>query len=226
MIHVRKNIERVPAEIVEAFKGQAAATIHEAQGKKGYIDCKIKPIKKGLKICGPAFTVTCPPGDNMMIHKALERAQPGDVIVANCGGEPGYEWGYFGDLMCTSAIARQLGGLAIDGCVRDSAEMAESGFPIFARGFCIRGTGKGQLGIINYPMVFGGIMVEPGDLIVGDDDGLVLVKKADAEETLKKTLARVEAEIVKAETLATGVSSVEYNKFGPMFEKAGLVEEE
>ena len=107
MIHVRTSIERPSVEIIEAFREYASATIYEASGRKGYIDCSIKAISKGMKICGPAFTVQSAPGDNMMLHKALEKAQPGDIIVANVGGAP--EYGYFGDLMATSAAAKQVG---------------------------------------------------------------------------------------------------------------------
>ena len=223
MVHVLSKFERPPADIVEAFKGLATATIHEASGRKGYISCRIKPIAKGMKLCGVAFTVQCAPGDNMMLHKALERAKPGDVLVATTGGAE--EYGYFGDLMCTSGIARKVAGLAIEGCIRDSEEIAEKGFPVFSTGLSIRGTGKGTLGLVNYPTMFGGICVNPGDLIVGDDDGLVLVRREDCGEVLKKSLERVAMEDGKAKTLASGVSSVEFNKFGPMFEKAGLVEE-
>jgi 4-hydroxy-4-methyl-2-oxoglutarate aldolase len=159
----------------------------------------------------------------MMLHKALEKAQPGDVIVCTVGGWE--EWGYFGDLMAGSAIARKVAGLCIEGCVRDSAEIIEKGFPIFSKGLSIRGTGKGGLGVINYPICFGGYSINPGDLIVGDDDGLGCVRREEAAEVLEKTQARVDAEVKKAATLATGVSSVEFNKFGPKFEAAGCVEE-
>lgn len=224
MIHVRTKIERPSPELVAKFAKHATATIHEASGRKGYISYRIKPIAKGLKICGPAFTCQCAPGDNMMLHKALERAQPGDVIVATVGGAEDY--GYFGDLMATSALARKVAGLAIEGCIRDSAEIVEAGFPIFSTGLCIRGSGKGTLGLINYPIIFGGCYIEPGDLIVGDDDGMVAVKRADCEAVLAKTDDRVSKEDAKAKTLAGGVSSVEFNKFGPLFEQAGLVEEQ
>jgi 4-hydroxy-4-methyl-2-oxoglutarate aldolase len=223
MVHVRKSIERPSREIVEAFSKQASATVHEASGRKGPVASAIKPISKGIKICGPAFTVQCMPGDNLMLHKALELAQPGDVIVATTNG--GYEYGYWGGLMATSAMARKLGGLAIDGCIRDSEEIIDMGFPIFARGFAIRGTVKNTLGLINYPTVFGGIMVEPGDLILGDDDGMVVVKRNECEEVLEKTLKRVKAEEEKTKILATGISSVEYNKLTEVFARLGLVEE-
>ncbi len=223
MIHVITNIQRPSSDLIKAFSSLAAATIHEASGRKGYVDCAIKPINRGIRICGPAFTVQCAPGDNIMLHKALERAQPGDVIVASVGG--GYDYGYFGNLMATSAIAKGLGGLCIDGCIRDGAEIIASGFPVFARGFCIRGTGKGTLGLVNYPTVFGEQTVFPGDLIMGDDDGLVIVRREECQAVLEKSRSRVENEIVKEATLKTGISSVTFNKFGPIFEAAGLVEE-
>jgi 4-hydroxy-4-methyl-2-oxoglutarate aldolase len=223
MIHVITNIQRPSPEIIKAFTGLASATIHEASGRKGYVDCAIKPINRGIQICGPAFTVQCAAGDNIMLHKALERAQPGDVIVANVGGA--YDYGYFGNLMATSAIAKGLGGLCIDGCIRDSEEIIGSGFPIFARGFCIRGTGKGTLGLVNYPTIFGEQTVFPGDLILGDDDGLVIVRREECSEVLEKSRSRIENEKVKEATLKTGISSVTFNKFGPIFDAAGLIEE-
>ncbi|RKL64410.1 4-carboxy-4-hydroxy-2-oxoadipate aldolase/oxaloacetate decarboxylase [Thermoanaerobacteraceae bacterium SP2] len=223
VVHVRKNIERPSQHIIEAFSKQASATVHEASGRKGAVACAIKPLTRGMKICGPALTVQCGPGDNLMLHKALEIAQPGDVIVATTNGA--YEYGYWGGLMAVSGMARKLGGLAIDGCVRDSSEIIKMGFPIFCRGISIRGTVKNTLGLINYPTVFGGIMVEPGDLILGDDDGLVVVRRSECEEVLEKTLKRVKAEEEKTKVLETGVSSVEYNKLTEVFTKLGLVEE-
>jgi 4-hydroxy-4-methyl-2-oxoglutarate aldolase len=223
MIHVILNINRPSPEIIKGFSSMASATIHEASGRKGYIDNAIKPINKGLRVCGPAFTVQCAPGDNCMLHKALERAKPGDVLVASVGGA--FDYGYFGNLMATSAIARGLGGLCIDGCIRDSAEIIASGFPVFARGFAIRGTGKGTIGVINYPTVFGAQTIFPGDLIVGDDDGLVVVRLDEVESVLEKTRERVAKEIEKEAILKGGMSSVEFNKLGPVFDAAGLVEE-
>ncbi len=223
MIHVIKNIQRPSTDQIKSFSGLASATIHEASGRKGYVDCSIKPINRGIKICGPAFTVQCAKGDNIMLHKALECAEPGDVIVADVSGA--YDYGYFGELMATSALTKGLGGLCIDGCIRDSEDIIASGFPIFARGFCIRGTNKASLGLINHPTIFGGLTVFPGDLVIGDDDGLVVVKREECSEVLEKTLARIESEKVKAATLKTGVSSVAFNKLGPIFIAAGLKEE-
>jgi 4-hydroxy-4-methyl-2-oxoglutarate aldolase len=224
MVHVRKNFERPVPEIIEGFrKILASATVHEASGRKGFIASAIKPIAKGVKICGPALTVQCAAGDNGMLHKALEIAQPGDIIVADVGGD--YDWGYWGGLMAVSAVAKKLGGLAIDGCIRDSSEIIEMGFPVFCRGFAIRGTGKGAIGLVNYPIVFGKQTIEAGDLIIGDDDGMVSVKLKDCKEVLEKTIKRTNDEAEKAKVLKTGISSVQYNKLQPIFDSIGLVEE-
>lgn len=223
MIHVRKKIERVSPEIVAIFHDLASATVHEASGKKGSVDNDIKAIATGVKICGPALTVQCAPGDNLMLHKALEIAQPGDVIVVNVAGEYGY--GYWGGLMAVSAMSRGVAGLAIDGCVRDSSEIIEMGFPTFCRGFAIQGTVKNTLGLVNYPTVFGKVMVEPGDLILGDDDGIVIVKRSECKDVIEKTLKRINAENEKIAVLKTGVTSVEYNKLDKVFNTLGLKEE-
>ena len=154
MIHVITHIERTPKELADQFRGIGTATVHEASGRKGAVDHAIKPISRGVRLCGPAFTVQCHPGDNLMLHKAIERAQPGDILVASVQGY--YEAGYWGGLMATSAVARKIGGLAIDGSIRDSAEIIQMGFPIFCRGLCIRGTTKTVLGLVNHPILFGG----------------------------------------------------------------------
>ena len=223
MIHVITKIERPARELIDQFRGIGTATVHEASGKKGYVDCAIKPITKGVRICGPAFTVQCHPRDNLMLHKALERAQPGDILVASVGGY--HEAGYWGGLMATSAVARKLGGLAIDGCIRDSEEMIKMGFPIFCRGTCILGTTKSALGLVNHPTLFGGVMVNPGDLILGDDDGMVIVSREECNSVLENSLQRLENEKKKTIQLAAGVSSVEFNKLGKVFEFLGLEED-
>lgn len=127
--------------------------------------------------------------------------------------------------MATSAVARGLGGLAIDGCVRDSAEIIKMGFPIFCRGFCIKGTTKTVLGWINHPILFGGILVHPGDLILGDDDGMVVVRREECGTVLENSIQRIEAEKKKEQKLKSGTSSVELNKLEKVFEALGLVEE-
>lgn len=223
MIHVQTRIERPSIEVINRFRSHASATVYEASGRNGYIDSGIKPIASGMRLCGPAFTVQCPPGDNMMLHKALECAHPGDVLVVSVGGAERY--GYFGDMMAVSAHAKKLGGLVIEGCVRDGSDIAQLGFPVFSTGLCIRGTGKGTLGLINYPTIVGGLLVQPGDLILGDDDGLVLVRHEECVAVLEKTVQRVAKEKEKALLLANGVSSVSINHFESIFEAAGLIEE-
>jgi 4-hydroxy-4-methyl-2-oxoglutarate aldolase len=223
MIHVTTHIERPPKELIDQFRGIGTATVHEASGRKGAVDCAIKPIAREVRLCGPAFTVQCHPGDNLMLHKAIERAQPGDILVASVQGY--YEAGYWGGLMATSAVAKKIGGLAIDGSIRDSAEIIKMGFPIFCRGFCIRGTTKTVLGLINHPILFGGVFVHPGDLILGDDDGVVVVERMECESVLEKSIKRIEAEKTKAEKLRAGISSVELNQLEKVFKFLGLVED-
>jgi 4-hydroxy-4-methyl-2-oxoglutarate aldolase len=223
MIHVITEIKRAPKELMEPFREIGTATVHEASGRKGAIDCAIKPIARGVRLCGPAFTVQCHPGDNLMLHKAIERARPGDILVASVQGY--YEAGYWGGLMATSAVARKIGGLAIDGSIRDSAEITQMGFPIFCRGFCIRGTTKTVLGLINHPILFGGVLVHPGDLILGDDDGMVVVERMECEEVLKASIKRIDAEKTKAEKLRAGISGVELNQLEKVFKFLGLVED-
>ncbi|MBY8982837.1 MAG: 4-carboxy-4-hydroxy-2-oxoadipate aldolase/oxaloacetate decarboxylase [Candidatus Lokiarchaeota archaeon] len=223
MIHVITNIIRPSKEIIEKFRSVSVATVYEASGRKGFVSPKIKPIFRGMNLCGPAFTVQTAPGDNIMLHKALEKSQEGDVIVATVGDE--YDYGYWGDLMSVQAKAKKLGGLAIDGCIRDSEEIIEMKFPIFSRGASIRGTVKASLGLINYPINFGGTVVNPGDLILGDDDGMVVVRFQDCKEILAKSQERVQKEETKAKALMEGVTSVKYNKLDKIFESLGLIEE-
>jgi 4-hydroxy-4-methyl-2-oxoglutarate aldolase len=225
MIHVKKIAKKPSPDIVKQFAALSSATVHEASGRKGYVDYRIKSLAKGVKVCGPAFTIQCAPGDNIMLHKGLERAEPGDVLLVTVGGELTYGYGYMGGLMVTSALARKVGGLVIDGCVRDSEEIVEKGFPVFCRGTAIKGTAKATLGLINYPIDFGGMIVNPGDLILGDDDGLVVVACDECEAVLAKSLSRDAMEAEKSKVLEAGVSSVEFNKLGPVFESLGLKEE-
>jgi 4-hydroxy-4-methyl-2-oxoglutarate aldolase len=223
MIHVLKSNWRIDSSIIDAFRSLDVATVYEASGRKGFIENAIKPAAQGNRLCGLAYTVQCAPGDNLMLHKALQRAPAGVVIVASVGGM--YNFGYWGGMMAAAAKARGLTGLAIDGCIRDSAEIAKMQFPVFCRGFSIKGTTKATLGLINYPLNFGQATIFPGDLVLGDADGMVVVRIEDCEEVLEKSLKRVEFEKGKVAQLKSGVSSVELNKLGPVFESLGMVEE-
>lgn len=223
MAQIITKFQRPPVELVQAFAELGTATVYEAAGRIGSVDPAIKPLGSGVRIVGPALTVQCFPKDNLMLHKALQVAQPGDVIVANVDGFPNA--GYFGGLMATSALTLKVGGLAIDGCVRDSVEILEMGFPIFCRGTCMRGTTKDNPGTINHPILFGEVVVNPGDLVVGDDDGMVIIPQARIEEVLKASQKRVQNEIDKAAALRTGKTSMELNKLHAVIESLGLVEE-
>ncbi len=223
MVHVISTVSRPDPSSVERLAGFSAATVYEAAGRVGFVDPRIKPLASGMKVAGIALTVKCHPKDNLMLHKALQIARPGEVIVADVGGY--YDAGYWGDLMTDCALSRKLGGLAIDGCVRDGAEIVEKGFPVFSRGLCMRGTVKAVLGLVNHQIVFGGAIVNPGDLILGDDDGLVVVSQHRIADVLDAAQRRVDAEIEKSAALLSGTSSVELNKLDKVFESLGLVEE-
>ncbi|UCH23608.1 MAG: 4-carboxy-4-hydroxy-2-oxoadipate aldolase/oxaloacetate decarboxylase [Deltaproteobacteria bacterium] len=223
MAHVIKHILRPPNELVVQFKDFGAATVYEAAGRIGSVDPSIKPLGRNMRLLGAALTVRCHPKDNLMLHKALQIAQPGDIIVAATDGYPNA--GYFGDLMATSAMARQIGGLAVDGCVRDSSEIIEMGFPVFCRGTCMRGAVKQTLGSVNHSILFGDVVVNPGDLVLGDEDGIVTIPQSKLEAVLEASRLRAKKEKEKAAALKQGVSSVEFNKLDQVFQNLGLVED-
>jgi len=223
MAHVITKFSRPSPSVINKFSRISAATVYMAAGNKGSVDAAIKPVARGFRICGPAFTVQCAPNDNLMLHKALEKAQAGDVLVATVGDY--WNAGYWGDMMTISAKARKLEGLAIDGCVRDSAEIIASKFPVFCRGFCIRSTSKKHLGLINHPLILGNVLVNPGDLVLGDDDGMVVIDRSECETILDKAIKKVATEEKNAALLKTGQTSVQLNALDGMFESLGLVEE-
>ncbi len=199
--------ELTPELIAKAAK-IASSTLHEAAGRIGALPAAIKPVAPGMKICGPAFPVKGPPLDNLALHFGIDEAKPGDVIVADVGGH--YEGGYFGEVMCTSAMGLKLGGLVIDGCVRDGAELAEMGWPVFARGLAMRGTLKDLNGdlYINERIALGEAIVEPGDLVVGDTDGVVVIPKAMAADVIEAGIAREANEAATMEKLKDGSTTL------------------
>ncbi|TKC90044.1 4-hydroxy-4-methyl-2-oxoglutarate aldolase [Trinickia terrae] len=196
---IRESERCYPSEVLKAAACLPTATLHEAGGRIGVMPCAIKPVSPGFRLCGPAVTVHGPGGDNLWLHRAIYVAKPGDVLVVYVNGE--YDYGYWGEIMSAAAQARHLAGLVVDGCVRDGAMLADAGFPIFARGLCVRGTGKdfGATGFINYPTLFDGLVVRPGDLIVGDGDGVVALPGDVAADIVEKAKQREdkEAEIVR-----------------------------
>lgn len=166
----------------------SAATICEALGNINYLPSGIKPIAANMKVCGPAYTVQTMPRDNVLLHRAYAYAQAGDVLIANCSGF--YEAGYWGDLMSIGAKTKGINGLVIDACVRDADDIEAMGFPVFSRGLCIRGTSNHGDGTLNEPIIIGEVLINPGDIIVGDRDGVVVVPQDRIEETIEKAMAR------------------------------------
>ena len=185
----------------------STATIHEALGKSGNLPSEIKPIARGMKVCGPAYTVQTIACDNKIIHRAYANANSGDVLVVHCSDY--YEAGYWGDLMSLGAKTKGIAGLVIDACVRDADDIEAMNFPVFSRGLCIRGTSSLEGGTLNKSIVIGGVTINPGDIIVGDRDGVVVVPKELLAETIEKAKAREIREESIREQLRQGKTSIQ-----------------
>jgi 4-hydroxy-4-methyl-2-oxoglutarate aldolase len=204
------NIPAVlPVGLVERARSLGSASIHEAAKRIGALPAAIKPIARSFRIAGPAFTVWGPPRDNLWIHRALVTARSGDVLVVYTGGF--YEAGYWGEIMSTAATQAKLAGLVIDACVRDGSLLENIGFPVFARGLAIQGTLKdfGAMGVLNRPVLIGNIVVNPGDLLVGDEDGVVSIQAADAPRVIEAAATREKDELRIIERLKTGESTLD-----------------
>ncbi|MBC8740904.1 4-carboxy-4-hydroxy-2-oxoadipate aldolase/oxaloacetate decarboxylase [Paraburkholderia sp. UCT31] len=209
----RLDFEHVDAKVVEAARNVPAAALHEAGGKIGVLPTSIKPVVPGFKICGTAFTVHSPGGDNLWLHRAILAAKPGDVLVVYTNDA--YDHGYWGEVMTTAAKVRGLAGLVIDGCVRDADLLEQIGFPVFSRGLSIRGTGKdyGAIGWLNAPVLLGNTTVEAGDLIVGDRDGVVAVPRARAAEVVAKAAQREIDEAAICKRIEAGETTMQIYNF-------------
>lgn len=193
--------------LIGEFLKQTSATVHEAMGRRGALPGAIKPISPAMRMCGPAFTVDSPPMDNLLLHQAIYAASPGDVLVVRVADY--HEAGYWGEIMGVAAQARGLAGLVIDGGVRDSLELTAMGFPTFSRGLCIKGTLKHGGGALNKPLAIGSIVIEPGDIVIGDADGVVVVPRAEGHAVLEKSIQRVDKEAVIMQQLRDGKSTLE-----------------
>jgi 4-hydroxy-4-methyl-2-oxoglutarate aldolase len=206
---VTLDFERPDPALVKRAGAFGTATLHEAGGKIGALPSAIKPMDPSFSIAGPAFTVHSPPSDNLWLHRAIAIAKPGDILVVYTEGV--YEHGYWGEIMSTAGNAAKLGGLVIDACVRDGALLGKVGFPVFARGLCIRGTGKdfGARGWINHPLLLGDVTVEAGDLIVGDTDGVVAIPRAKIETVVQKSREREDKEAETMRQLTAGQKSID-----------------
>jgi len=194
-------------DTLDQLKALGSATIHEAQAQTGAMINEIKPIDPTTRLIGRALTVDTRPDDNLMIHFALTKAKPGDVLVVDAKGF--MEAGPWGDLLALAAMRCGIAGLIIDGTVRDANTMLELGFPVFCRGLSIKGTNKAQPGKVNEPIICGGVAVSPGDIVMGDRDGVVVVKANDAERTLASAVTREAKEDDIRKRIEAGESTVE-----------------
>jgi 4-hydroxy-4-methyl-2-oxoglutarate aldolase len=199
---VVRQIDRATPTVVEQLALMGSATVHEAIGRRGYVGPELRPIQQGARIAGSAVTALCHPGDNLMVHAAVEVCRPGDVLVVGVTAPSTH--GAFGELLASSLVARGVVGLVIDAGVRDTADLREMGFPVWTRWVSCQGTVKATPGSVNVPVVLGAVTIHPGDVVVADDDGVVVVGREEADWARARSEERMAKETASRARLAAG----------------------
>ncbi|QIO25335.1 4-carboxy-4-hydroxy-2-oxoadipate aldolase/oxaloacetate decarboxylase [Haloarcula sp. JP-L23] len=219
---VEYDVDRPDSDIVDGFEEIPSTIVSDVTGNIGLtMDAGMEPAYDGVEMAGTAITVKAAPGDNLIIHKAITMAEPGDVLVIDCNGYT--DTGHVGELMCTSCQANGLAGLVIDGAYRDSREIAEMEFPVYGRGTNPQGPLKQDPGSINVTISVGGVSVDPGDIVIGDDDGLAVIPREGAQEVLERSHEKLDAEDTVREEVLEGEYLFELNSYDELFDNLNVV---